>query len=78
MEQAINNDAAESQGARVLARGGGGAGNLQVELLQRADGTFAVAFAVDGDAGTPHEWEAGDVEGGVRTFMSLVRRRASN
>ena len=77
MEQVVE-DSAGSHEARVLARGGGGIGNLQVELLQRADGTFAVAFAVDGDAGAAHEWEAGDVEHGVRTFMSLVRRRASN
>jgi hypothetical protein len=65
-------------GTRVLARGGGGAGNLHVELLQRSNGTVAVAFALDGDAGVAHEWEAGDVEHGVRTFLSLVRRRTSN
>ena len=77
MEQP-NQYAAESQGTQVLARGGGGAGGLEVELRQRANGTVAVAFAVHGEAGAAHEWEAGNVEHGVRTFLSLIRRRTGN
>jgi hypothetical protein len=78
MEQPIQQATDSSYGTRVLARGGGGADGLEVELRQRANGTFAVAFAVQGEAGAAHEWEAGDVEHGVRTFLSLIRRRASN
>ncbi|CAA9416882.1 MAG: hypothetical protein AVDCRST_MAG64-2653 [uncultured Phycisphaerae bacterium] len=70
---------ADSAETRILARGGGGvAGDLQVELLQRANGSVAVTFALAGDAGAAHEWEAGNVEHGVRTFLSLVRRRTPN
>ena len=70
--------AMEVHESRVLARGGGVPGGLQVELVQRPNGSVFVSFALDGEAAGAHEWEAGDVEHGVRTFLSLVRRRSSN
>ena len=73
----VHADAAEPDGAKVLARGRG-ADDLQVELLQRRDGSVAVAFGLDGGSGPFSHWEAGDVEHGVRTFLSLVRPRPAN
>jgi len=67
----------DQDGPRVLARGRG-ASDFQVELLQVADGSIAVAFGVDSDGGIVRQWPAGDVENGVRTFLSLVRRRGVN
>lgn len=75
--QHVQSHGTGADGTRVLARGGG-AGNLHVELLQRSDGTISVAFAVDDHGAPVHEWAAGDVEHGVRTFLSLVRRRSGN
>ena len=69
--------AAEPTEPRVLARGRG-ASDLKVELLQGTDGAIRVAFGLDTDHGPMHEWPAGDVENGVRTFLSLVRRRGAN
>ena len=68
---------AEPDGARVLARGLA-AGDLHVELLQQPDGSVAVAFGMEGDGGALRQWPAGDIENGVRTFLSLIRRRGIN
>lgn len=69
--------AAEPTEARVLARGRG-ASDLNVELLQGSDGAISVAFGLETDGGPMHEWPAGDVENGVRTFLTLVRRGGAN
>ena len=67
----------ERSGPHVLARGRG-SNDFQVELLQASDGSVSVAFGLDSDGGALREWPAGDIEHGVRTFLSLVRRRSIN
>ena len=73
----VQTEVADPDGARVLARGLA-AGDLHVELLQQPDGSVAVAFGLDSDGGTLRQWPAGDIEHGVRTFLSLIRRRGIN
>jgi hypothetical protein len=77
MQYSHEEPAAEPGEARVLARGRG-ASDLKVELLQGSDGSISVAFGLDTDRGPMHEWPAGDVENGVRTFLNLVRRRGTS